>query len=401
MQIRNGNKQLIRDINKSKILNLIRLQGPISRVEIARNLNLSQATVTYIMEDLISEDLIIEEGVQKSTGGRKAKLLSFNTNLGVIASIGISKGGIETVLCDLKNNLITRSFTESNVETVDKTITLIVSSIRNILNSQKNPLLMGISIISSGLVDRDSGTIIKSTLLNWKEVHIKDLLQPYFPNVKILVDRDINAVAMYEMNFGSARQLKDFLIVSVGEGLGLSIVIGNHIYYGDYGGAGEFGHTVINVGGYQCHCGQKGCLEQYASEFYLRNKLKDMEDVKYKDKYLLKEVGDAANNGDKESIELLEEMGKYLGYGLRNLINVFNPKAIILVGEAMEYSNHFIYNMRKTVDNNFFANAELPTKVIPSSIENDAWYQGASILISNLLFETPIYQEVTGIGRTK
>lgn len=401
MQIRNGNKQLIRDINKSKILNLIRLQGPISRVEIARNLNLSQATVTYIMEDLISEDLIIEEGVQKSTGGRKAKLLSFNPNLGVIASIGISKSGIETVLCDLKNNLITCSFTESNVEAVDKTITLIVSSIKNILNSQENPRLMGISIISSGLVDRDSGTIIKSTLLNWKEVHIKDLLQPYFPNVKILVDRDINAVAMYEMNFGSAKQLKDFLIVSVGEGLGLSIVIGNHIYYGDYGGAGEFGHTVINVGGYQCHCGQKGCLEQYASEFYLRNKLKNMGDVKYKDKYLLKEVGDAANSGDKESIELLQEMGKYLGYGLRNLINVFNPKAIILVGEAMEYSNHFIYNMRKTVDNNFFANAELPTKVIPSSIDNDAWYQGASILISNLLFETPIYQEVTGIGRTK
>jgi hypothetical protein len=87
MQIRNGNKQLMRDINKSKILNLVRTKGPISRVAIAKELSLSQATVTYITEELISSKFVVEEGELKSTGGRKAKLLRLNDEIGVIASV--------------------------------------------------------------------------------------------------------------------------------------------------------------------------------------------------------------------------------------------------------------------------------------------------------------------------
>lgn len=398
MQIRNGNKQLMRDINKSKILNLIRSEGEVSRVSIAKKLNLSQATVTYIAEELLDDNFILEGGEQKSTGGRKARLLTFNNNLGIIASIGISKKGIEIVLCNLRNEPIDHQFIDINTTDSKKTVNQIADNIKRLVAEQNHLDLLGISIISSGLVDRDSGTIVKSTLLDWENVPIKEMMQSYFPDIKIMVDRDINAVAMYEMNFGSAKALQDFLIVSVGEGLGLSIVIGNHIYYGDYGGAGEFGHTVIQIGGYRCHCGQRGCLEQYASEFYLKNKLKNSE---FGTNHLLRKVGDAANNGDKNAQELLEEMGTNLGYGLRNLINIFNPKAIILVGEAMDYSNHFIGKLRTTVNNNFFANANLPTEVISSKTQNDAWYQGASILISNSLFETPIYQEVTEIDRAQ
>lgn len=399
MQIRNGNKQLSRDINKSKILNLIRSDGPISRVSIAKKLSLSQATVTYITEELIGDNFIFEEGEQKSTGGRKARLLSFNINLGVIASVGISNDGIEVALCTLENQIITHDFVENDIDTGELAAKSIVSAIRDLLDSRNNPELLGISIISSGLIDRGTGTIVKSTLLNWTEVPIKDLLQPYFPKTQIIVDRDINAVAMYEMSFGSAKSLQDFLVVSVGEGLGLSVVIGNRIYYGDYGGAGEFGHTVINVGGYLCHCGQRGCLEQYASEFYLKNKLTENSEFKYGKKHILRCVGQAADRGDSEAIELLNQMGTNLGYGLRNLINVFNPKAIILVGSAMEYSQHFANKMLQTAKNNFFANADLPTNILSSKVPNDAWYQGASILMSNSLFETPIYQEVTGFGR--
>lgn len=398
VEIRNGNKQLMRDINKSKILNLVRTEGPISRVGIAKKLKLSQATVTYITEELFENNFLIEEGEQKSTGGRKAKLLQFNDNIGVIAGVGISKGGIEIVLCDLRNQAIDHNFSDESFETGEDATTIIARLINALLMKQGHPQLLGISIISSGLVDRNSGTVVKSTLLNWHNVPIVSLLRRYYPDVRILLDKDINAVAMYEMNFGHAQSLQDFLVVSVGEGLGLSVVIRKHIYYGDYGGAGEFGHTVINVGGYKCHCGQHGCLEQYASEFYLRNKLRETNNTDFGTKHLLTKIGDGAENGDSVAIELLREMGTYLGYGIRNLINVFNPKAIVLVGEAIKYSNLFLERTLKTADNNFFSNADLPTKVLTSDSSNDAWYQGASILISNSLFETPIYQEVNNIG---
>lgn len=398
MQIRNGNKQLMRDINKSKILNLVRTKGPISRVAIAKELSLSQATVTYITEELISSKFVVEEGELKSTGGRKAKLLRLNDEIGVIASVGISKDGIEIVMCNLRNQPLAHDFIEETIETGEQTAKDIASGLQSLLKAHKAPTLLGISVISSGLVDRDTGTIVKSTLLGWQNVAIRDLLQTYFPNARILVDKDINAVAMYEMNFGEAKSLEDFLVVSVGEGLGLSVVIGNHIYYGDYGGAGEFGHTVINVGGYPCHCGQRGCLEQYASEFYLKNQLEAAHNNRFGHHHLLKHIGQAAMSGDEEAAALLKQMGIYLGYGVRNLINIFNPKAIVLVGAAIEYRHFFLDDMWQTANNNFFANADLPTKVLPSAVDNDAWYQGASILISNSLFETPIYQEVVGLG---
>lgn len=388
----------MRDINKSKILNLVRVKGPISRVEIAKALNLSQATITYISEELISSGYVIEGGEQKSTGGRKAKLLRLNDDIGVIASVGISKNGLEVVLCDLRNKPLDHAFTEQAVGTGEQTAKAIAVALQHLLEQNSQPKLLGIAVISSGLVDRDSGTIVKSTLLDWQDVPIRDLLQPYFPEVKILVDKDINAVAMYEMSFGEAKSLQDFLVVSVGEGLGLSVVINNHIYYGDYGGAGEFGHTVINVDGYACHCGQHGCLEQYASEFYLKNRVMELGTTQYGEHHLLRHIGKAAQQGDQLAVDMLKQMGVYLGYGVRNLINIFNPKAIVLVGAAVEYQSIFIDDMWHTAKHNFFANVDLPTKVLTSAVDNDAWYQGASILISNSLFETPIYQEVSGFG---
>lgn len=398
IKIRNGNKQLMRDINKSKILNLVKSSGEISRIQIAKQLGLSQATVTYITEELISNGFLLEKGEQKSTGGRKPKVLNINENYGVIASVGISKHTIEVVICNVSNQVLSRSLITEKVIDPEKAKKIISETIKGWLSAHDNPKLLGISVISSGLVNRNKGIILKSTLLNWQNVPIVQMLKEDFPNIKILLDKDINAVALYEMNMGKAKSLKDFLIISIGEGLGMSTVIRNHIYYGDFGGAGEFGHITFQKDGYQCHCGQKGCLEQYASEFYLKNKLNDLEIEKYDSDHLLKSVGQAALTGDEQAIALLKQMGSNLGIGLKNLINVLNPKGIIIVGAAVKYKHFFMDEVYKAADTNFFSNADLKTKIITSEISNDAWYQGASMLITNGLFEIPIYQEVNGFG---
>ncbi|MFP5114002.1 ROK family protein [Bacillaceae bacterium C204] len=403
--LRNGSKELIKDINRFKVLNIIREQHPISRIEISKQCDLGVSTLTYIIEDLTSQGLIHEVGESTSTGGRRAKLLEFNKDYGSTISIKIEEKQLLLALTNMNAEIIDAcNVPIQKYSSPEAVVEIIVDQIPKILakNHKEISTLLGIGILSSGLINRHEGIIIRSTMLGWNNVPIADMLSEKFPDIQIFVDKNINGYTLAEIWKGEGQESNDFLVVSVGAGIGLTVVIGRKINYGSIGGAGEFGHTTIEVNGYPCHCGQNGCLEMYASEFFFENKGKDL---LYNfpnttlENFSFFEVANQAELGDELAVLLVKGMSQYLGYGIRNLINTLNPDKIVMAGEGMKYSHLFLEDVCRISQDNFFAKVDLQTKIVPSRLRDNEWLVGGALLAINHLFQEPIYEgmEVKGL----
>ncbi|RWZ54625.1 ROK family transcriptional regulator [Halobacillus fulvus] len=395
--IRSGSKELIKEINRFKVLNIIRRQQPISRSEIARQCELGISTLSYIMDELKSQDLIYEVGEATSTGGRKAKLLKFNETHGYVISVKIEEEQILTALTNMNGDIILKTYApfekEASAETI---VSLIESEAKQILSEKKQDLtrLLGIGVLSSGLVNRHEGRIIRSSMLGWEDVPITEMIKGSFPDIPVFVDNNINGYTLAELEKGAGKQNNDFLVVSIGAGLGLSVVIDRKIYYGSVGGAGEFGHTTHVIDGYSCHCGQRGCLEMYASEFYFENKYREQSHESLLADHHFSEVAKAAEGNDLTAASLMKEMGTHLGYGLRNLINTLNPDKIIVVGEGVKYRHLFEEEMLAIARDNFFEKVEIQTAIVFSHLNDDSWFTGGALLAINQLFQEPIYEQM-------
>ncbi|WP_181348115.1 ROK family transcriptional regulator [Thalassobacillus sp. CUG 92003] len=398
--LRTGSKELIKEINRFKVLNIIRHQQPISRAEISRQCELGISTLSYIMDELKSQNLIYDVGESTSTGGRKAKLLKFNENHGYVISIKIEEEQILIALTNMEGDILLKTYVPFEKKAAaEKVVSLIEREVTSIFASQNKDMahLLGIGVLSSGLVNRHEGKIIRSSMLEWENVPITTMMKAHFPGVPVFVDNNINGYSLAELERGEGREDHNFLIVSIGAGLGLSVVIDRKIYYGAVGGAGEFGHTNLVMGGYPCHCGQDGCLEMYASEFYFENKYneKAKENPEYNESdYHFSAVAKAAEDNDVFAKSLMKEMGTHLGYGLRNLINTLNPEKIIIVGEGVKYKHLFEEDVFEISHANFFEKVDIPTEVVFSHLKDDSWFTGGALLAINQLFQEPIYEQM-------
>jgi glucokinase-like ROK family protein len=402
--LRVGNKQLIKDLNRALVIEQIRTKGPMSRTEISKTTKLGLSTVTNIMEDLLSNDVVSEIGEADSTGGRRPILLEFNYMFGYTVGIKIEENQVILALTDLKASVLGKVVQKFPVgDKAENVIPLIAQGIRKLLEKLDLPedKLLGIGIAVSGLVNKQEGIVIRSSLLGWNQVEIRKELEKEY-QVPIYIDNDVNAYALSELWLGYGKKYSNFVCISVGVGIGVAIVIDRKIYYGHFGGAGEYGHTIIQVNGYPCHCGQRGCLEMYASEKFLFKEgeylLTQFPGSLLEDRHFTFEhVYEAALKRDPLALELLKRIGEYLGIGLVNMINSLNPSTIILVGEGMIAKDYFLPYAKEIAGQNFFAKAEYGTELFVSELGNDAWVIGASLLTINQLFQAPIYEEMNSL----
>jgi len=398
--LRTGNKQLIKDLNRSLVVEKIRNEGPLSRTDISRSLELGLSTITNIVEELKNENLVFETGEADSTGGRRPILLEFNYKFGYTIGIKIEEDHIILALTDLKAYILEKVdlfFTKG--EKAEIVIELILQGIKSLLreNDLLEDRLMGIGIATSGVVNSQEGTLIRSSLLGWNQVNIKKAIEKVI-NVPVFIDNNVNAYALAELNLGYGKIYENFICISVGAGVGAGIVIDKKLYYGQFGGAGEIGHSIIQVNGFPCNCGQKGCVEMYVSDKFFTNEGPNLLSEGFPSSLLKnsnfspQEVYNGAMSGDELALELLRKSGEYLGVALVNIINTFNPSIIILVGERMVVKDLFLPYTMKIAKENFFYPASFDTKVYVSDLGYDAWVIGASLLAINHLFEVPIYK---------
>lgn len=221
-------------------------------------------------------------------------------------------------------------------------------------------------------------------------------IQKEFPEVKyIAVTNDANVATIGEMIFGNAKGLKDFVMITLGTGLGSGFVANGELIYGHDGFAGEFGHVVVERGGRVCGCGRKGCLEAYASATGIKRTVFELmalmreesvlRDIPFSkmDSY---EVFKAAQNNDPIALEAFRYTGEMLGRALADMATITSPEAIILFGGLAKSGNMIFEPTKRYMEENMFAAFKDKIKILPSGIQDrNIAIIGAAALIWNMV----------------
>lgn len=345
---RNANSKIIKQLNIGTLLKHIRAQGPISRAELVKTTKLSPTTVSVLVDELIKEGLVAEVGEGESSGGRRPILLEFQPTARLALGVDIGVHKITIALLDLNgNSLITTHFTP---ELSDKKVFLadIIDHTKRILESSKSleHNILGIGVATPGLLDSEKKQIIYSSSLGFTDVPLYDAFEQNF-SLPIRIDNDMNAAALGEKVMGAGQKFSDLIYVSVETGIGAGIIINNRIYGGATGSAGEFGHTTVEPTGAPCKCGNKGCLGVMAAEPAILSRAIQMLAIGARTKIntyhkgspaeiTLAPIVQAAKEDDPVALSIINDCLDYLAIGVANLINMFDPAAIILGGSTIE-----------------------------------------------------------------
>ncbi|MBA4494202.1 ROK family transcriptional regulator [Paenactinomyces guangxiensis] len=389
----------MKSLNKSTILNMVRLHGPISRAEIAKMTKLTPPTVTNIVAELLESQLIVESDLGVSTGGRKPIMLRINSSRFYVVGVYARAKKINAAIANLDGKIIHQLGSKvppfPTMEEFLQTLKSLVGDCLKLAEADNQPVL-GIGVGMHGLVDPQKGESVYAPHLKLRQIPIKEFLEQEF-KISVEVENDVRAIALGESWFGQGRNLSNFICVNVGTGVGAGIMIDHQLYHGTSYSAGEIGHTTIDANGPLCSCGNIGCLEAFASGSGLvlrarqaihSGKETTLSEMVHGDLEQLtgEIIYQAARKGDPLAIELLKETGRYLGIGLANLINTLNPSRIILHG-GVSRAGSFITEPLKEVVN--ARSLEVPARqvsIVSSNLGKQATVIGAFTLVLKKLF---------------
>lgn len=237
-----------------------------------------------------------------------------------------------------------------------------------------------------------NGCIEFAPNLPWKgKIPLAQLISEKLGGIPVVLTNDANAAAIGEMTYGAARGLKDFIVITLGTGVGSGIVIGGNLVYGHDGFAGELGHVIVRRNnGRICGCGRHGCLETYASATGVARTAREYLEIRKEDSVLRdldpdeitsKDVYDAAMKNDKIALEIFEATGAILGEAFADFVAFSSPEAIIVFGGLAKAGDLIMNPIKQAMDKNMLKVFEGKTKVIFSQLkEGDAAVLGASAL---------------------
>jgi glucokinase-like ROK family protein len=391
-----GNRDLIRAINRSHVLNAVKSYGPIGRAEIARRTGLSPATVTSISAKLIAQNLVLEKSAGDSSGGRPPILLVINPKGGYVVGIKLTETHAVCALTDLEAFILAKSSLPLSIHDPERVVDELARMVTTFIREQKiaKKQLLGVGVGLAGIIDAENGILRQSPIYGWNNVPLRDMLQSRL-HIPVYIENDVNTLTLTERWFGPGQGVDHFLTVTVGRGVGLGIVANGQFYRGQTGGAGEFGHITISPDGPLCACGKRGCLEAYVGDPALVRSAQDaaargelpapVQDVD--------ELLSLAQSGEPCAVRIFGEAGRILGMGIATLINLFNPKKIIISGEGTREGDFLFVPMKESIQQN-----TMPGLFDPDIIEiipwgDDAWARGAAGLVLREVFESPIHKK--------
>jgi N-acetylglucosamine repressor len=391
-----GNRDLIRAINRSHVLNTIKSYSPIGRADIARRTGLSPATVTSISAKLISQNLVLEKSAGDSSGGRPPILLVINPKGGYVVGIKLTETHAICALTDLEAVILAKSSLPLSghdpVQVVDDLARMVLFFIREQKIAKKQ--LLGVGVGLAGIIDAENGILRQSPIYGWNNVPLEEMLQSKL-HLPVYIENDVNTLTLTERWFGPGQGVDNFLTVTVGRGVGLGIVANGQFYRGQSGGAGEFGHITINPDGPLCACGKRGCLEAYVGDPGL---IRSAQEAQARGEFSapvhdVDELLSLAQNGDACAVRIFDEAGRILGIGIATLINLFNPKKIIISGEGAREGDFLFIPMKESIQQNTMPGLFDPdiVEIIPWG--DDAWARGAAGLVLREVFESPIHKK--------
>ena len=347
-------KGLNKESSISFVLDTIRKYGPINRYEIARKTSLSPATVTNITDKLIKAGFISEVPSSVSKRGRKPINLTLSNKNHLSIGIEIDARYITGVVIGLDGDVQKSERIEVNSSTPEDIFQETVKVYNSLVSCLDRRKIIGLGVGIPGLIDPKNRMVIFSAVLGWRDVSVDEFLS--IIDVPLFIEDNVRAITLGELWYGAGIGKENLLCIGAGRGISAGIVIDGAIYSGPNDRAGEFGHMVIEKDGKKCKCGNYGCLEPYVStETIIEKVLEGIENNAYtrfspKDEdRLFEEIVQAGKEGDKFILNIFEEVGEYLGIGIANIINFFNPELIILADELSKAGDLILDPVKRAI----------------------------------------------------
>lgn len=344
-QLFTADQDLVRRINKSLVLNTLRLNAPISRAAVAKLTGLNRSTVSNIVNSLILEGLVCEQDTKASAIGRPSISLILRPDGGAVIGVEIGVDFISVLLTDFIAQPLWQKWIESDpsltkIEILSRAEQLIDQAI-SIADGQQLKIL-GIGIGLPGLVNVKQGELIFAPNLGWRNLPLRQMWSHRF-HLPVYLENEANLAALGEYYFGIAQQVDNFIFLSSGIGLGCGVIAGGKLFRGGHGFAGEIGHMQRDPMGEVCGCGRRGCWETQVGP---RAVLRRIRNYLENDPSLSRPAGtspdlsnltfqmvvDSAIASEPLCLNAIEDVARHLASGIADLVNVFNPELVVIGG---------------------------------------------------------------------
>lgn len=369
---------LIKQMNMSSVLNLLLHSGPLSRAEISRMLKISRSASSSLVEELLQQNLVTELEKGESSLGRKPILLDVNYQAGNAVGIKINVDSISAALVgldgELKKELVLQFQASDGPE---HCINQIICAVEELGKGTRFPLV-GIGIGMGGRINYEKGLFIESSILPWKDVPIAERIEEKL-SLPVYLENDANTFAVGENFFGMGKGYRNYLCISIGQGIGVGIIINNQLYKGAHHAAGEFGHTKSFRPNHDrvCSCGERGCLEARIGTPAILHRAKE----RLERSMSLQQLVALAEKGERGVIDIFREVGKELGESISNLITLFDPEIILIGGEGAVYGPYIHGEMLNAIKGNsvYRLGEEIPVEFI--EYHPELWTRGVATLV--------------------
>jgi len=337
--------QDLRRDNRSVLLSSLFFDQPRTRQELSAATGLSSASVSNVVRDLIDDGIVVEAGSVDSDGGRPRMLLQINPDHGYIIGVDVGETRVRVELFDL--TLTERAKTDYPLDPRQHEVGLIVEAILAglevvLTGSGVSPdAVLGIGVGVPGIVEDGPDGLVHGQTYGWESVPLGRLLRAG-TSLPLHIDNDARTMGQAELWFGAGRGARSAVVCLVGSGVGACISANGAALRGPASSASEWGHTTVMVGGRPCRCGSRGCLEAYVGaeailELY-GGPLPGGQETALAAMIELaaarKQAGASDRAASQRAVQVLDRTALYLGDGIANLINLFNPERIIVGGWA-------------------------------------------------------------------
>jgi predicted NBD/HSP70 family sugar kinase len=329
----------VRDLrreNRAAVLWSLYFSRPVSRQELSSATGLSPASVTNVVRELLDDGIVTEAGYEDSDGGRPRVLLDINPDYGYVIGVDIGETRIRVELFNLAMTELAKAEYPLNPaeHEVDVVVRDVVSGLSAVLtDAGVDPAsVLGVGIGVPGIVEQGPEVFVHAQTYRWDAVPLERLLRAH-TDLPLRFENGAKTMGQAELWFGAGRGARNAAVVLIGSGVGASMISGDPTYQGATSSATEWGHTTIVVDGRRCRCGMAGCLEAYVGAEAILDRCGSPATSADDEESMLASVIASADSSPTADA-VLAETAEYLGVGIGNLINLFNPERVILGGWA-------------------------------------------------------------------
>jgi len=383
---------------QARLLALLRDDGPLSKAQLADRLQISRTTIGAEVARLAELGLAIEAGPAASRGGRRSTLVDLSPDIRFAGisigatglSVGVTDGRLTTLAvvhrqCDIKQG-------------PEKVLALALEMVRTVMAEAGVARLSGAGVGVPGPVDFHRGVSVSPPIMpGWDGFPVRDAVSREL-GCPVVLDNDVNVLAVGEQHAGVARNARDFLFVKIGTGIGCGIVVDGELYRGVDGCAGDIGHIRVDDFGPTCACGNTGCLEAFAGGAALARDATAAARsgrsealaalLAEKGELTAADVGAAVGQGDPVAVQLIRDSGRRVGQVLASLVSFFNPGLIVIGGGVTALGHSLLAEIRGVTYGRSLPLATGSLPIVLSELGTEGGVIGAARLISGAIYSS-------------